>query len=101
MANSSEPTSLLVDIIDFINEEGKITTRTRNTSTIDVKEYIEEAKAEGRKVTRKQVLADIRDLEAHGFMKMIKKIDKNRFLVEVIEPSSNENLLPGFEPSEF
>jgi hypothetical protein len=81
------------------NAEGKIV--TRNTLTIDLREYIDEAKADGLNITRKQVLADIKELEANGFLKVIKKIDKNRFLVENFEPPSNENLLPGFEPSKF
>lgn len=100
MTSQSSTNSLLSDLVDFINDEGQVVTQSK--MTIDLRDLIEEAKAEGEKLTRKQALASFRELEKAGIMKINKKIDKNRFLVEMIVPyNNNENLLPGFEPSLF
>lgn len=99
MTSKSSTNSLLSDLVDFINDTGQVVTQSK--MTIDLRDLIEDAKAEGEKLTRKQALASLRELEEAGIMKINKKIDKNRFLVEMIVPSSNENLLPGFEPSKF
>ena len=63
--------------------------------TIDLREFIREFQDEGVKITKKSALNSLKELEECGLMKIIKRIDKNRYKVELLDPNTKPNL-PGF-----
>lgn len=68
---------------------------------IDIRDFLRHSQSRGEKMSRKEAIAAFEDLIEHGIMKIIKKYDKNRYLVEVNEPDNPEGLLPGFEESRY
>ncbi len=69
---------------------------TQEIVTIDLRDFIEEIETDGVKVTRKEALNSLKELEKCGLMKIIKRNDKNRYTVELLYLNKNK-LLPGFK----
>ncbi len=60
--------------------------------TIELREFIREFQDEGLNITKKEALNSLKELEECGRMKIIKRIDKNRYKVELLNPNTQPTL---------